>query len=61
MIIPAIKDVIENVMKENLQPILKCMSLRKNTGQRHIDVMADDVERMLTPELRHCMFSIKLD
>ncbi|XP_076049445.1 zinc finger BED domain-containing protein 5-like [Oratosquilla oratoria] len=61
IIIPAIKDVIENVMKENSQPVLKCIPLSANAVQRRIDEMADDVEKTLTTELQHCMFSIHLN
>jgi len=47
IIIPAIKDVIENVMKKDSQPVLKCIPLSANTVQRRIDEMADDVKKKL--------------
>ncbi|XP_023233556.1 zinc finger BED domain-containing protein 5-like [Centruroides sculpturatus] len=61
IIIPAIKDVIENVMKKDSQLVLKCIPLSANTVQRRIEEMADDVERTLTSELQHCKFAIQLD
>ncbi|XP_023220930.1 SCAN domain-containing protein 3-like [Centruroides sculpturatus] len=61
IIIPAIKDVIENVMKKDFQLVLKCIPLSANTVQRYIEEMANDVERTLTSELQHCKFAIQLD
>ena len=61
IIIPAIKDVIENVMKKDSQTVLKCIKLSANTVQRRIDEMADDWKKTLASELQHCKFSIQLD
>lgn len=61
IILPAIKDVIENVMKTDPQPVLKCIPLSGNTVQRRIEEMANDVERTLISELQHCKFAIQLD
>ena len=51
IIIPAIKDVIENVMKKDSQAVLKCIPLSANTVQRRIDEIADDVKNSLASEL----------
>ena len=61
IILLAIKDVIENVMKTDPQPVLKCIPLSGNTVQRRIEEMANDVERTLISELQHCKFAIQLD
>ncbi|KRZ66163.1 Uncharacterized protein T10_5120 [Trichinella papuae] len=61
IIIPAIKEVIETVMKKDSEPVLKCIPLTAKTVQRRIDEMASDVEKTLMSELQHCKFSIQLD
>lgn len=61
MIIPAIKDVIENVMKKGFKLVLKCTLLSANTVKRCIQDMADDMKRTLTSEIQHCKFAIHLD
>ena len=43
IILPAIKDVIENVMKKDSQVVLKCIPLSANTAQRRIEEMANYV------------------
>ncbi|KRZ15985.1 SCAN domain-containing protein 3 [Trichinella zimbabwensis] len=60
IVIPAIKEVIETVMKKDSEPVLKCIPLSAKTVQRRIDEMASDVERTLVSELQHCKFSIQL-
>ena len=60
IILPLIKDVIENVMKKNSQLVLRYIPLSANTVQRCIDEMADDEERTFTSEHQHLKFSIQL-
>ncbi|KRY25093.1 Uncharacterized protein T03_14031, partial [Trichinella britovi] len=61
IVIPAIKEVIETVMKKDSEPVLKCIPLSAKTVQRRIDEMASDVEKILVSELQHSKFSIQLD
>ncbi|KRX34992.1 Zinc finger BED domain-containing protein 5 [Trichinella murrelli] len=61
IVIPAIKEVIETVMKKDSEPVLKCIPLSAKAVQRRIDEMASDVEKTLVLELQHCKFSIQLD
>ncbi|XP_003371113.1 conserved hypothetical protein [Trichinella spiralis] len=61
IVIPAIKEEIETVMKKDSDPVLKCIRLSAKTVQRRIDEMASDVEKTLVFELQHCKFSIQLD
>ncbi|KAL1243881.1 Zinc finger MYM-type protein [Trichinella spiralis] len=61
IVIPAIKEEIETVMKKDSEPVLKCIPLSAKTVQRRIDEMASDVEKTLVFELQHCKFSIQLD
>lgn len=56
--IPAIKDVIENVLKKDSQAVLKCIPLSVNTIQRRIDEVADGT---LASEFQYCKFSIQLN
>ena len=58
---PAIKNVVEMVMKQDSERILKCVSLSARTVSRRIDEMSDDVEKTLGSELQHSKFSIQLD
>ncbi|KRZ00221.1 hypothetical protein T11_618 [Trichinella zimbabwensis] len=43
IVIPAVKEVIETVMKKDSEPVLKCIPLSAKTVQRRIDEMASDV------------------
>ena len=43
IILPAMKDVMENVMKEDCQVVMRCIPLSANTVQRRIEEMANDV------------------
>ncbi|KRX92277.1 Zinc finger BED domain-containing protein 5 [Trichinella pseudospiralis] len=43
IVIPAIKEVIETVMKKDSEPVLKCITLSAKTVQRRIDEMASDI------------------
>ncbi|KRX25624.1 SCAN domain-containing protein 3 [Trichinella nelsoni] len=61
IVIPAIKEVIETVMKKDSEPVLKCIPLSATRVQRRIDEMASDVEKILVSELQHSKFSIQLD
>lgn len=61
IIIPAIKEVIETVMKKDSHTVLKNLPLSNNTVQRRIDEMADDVEKTLASELRDSKLSLQLD
>lgn len=47
IILPAIKDVTENVMKKDSQLVLKCTPLSANTVQWCIEEMANDVMHQL--------------
>ncbi|KAL1286271.1 Zinc finger BED domain-containing protein [Trichinella pseudospiralis] len=46
IVIPAIKEVIETVMKKDFEPVLKCITLSAKTVQRRIDEMASNVEKI---------------
>ncbi|KRX69404.1 SCAN domain-containing protein 3 [Trichinella sp. T6] len=61
IVIPAIEEVIETVMKKDSEPVLKCIPLSAKAVQRRIDEMASDVEKILVSELQHSKFSIQLD
>ena len=61
IIMPAIKNVVEMVMKQDSERILKCVSLSARTVSWQIDEMSDDVEKTLGSELQHSKFSIQLD
>ncbi|KRY68754.1 Zinc finger BED domain-containing protein 5 [Trichinella pseudospiralis] len=43
IVIPAIKEVIETVMKKDFEPVLKCITLSAKTVQRRIDEMASNI------------------
>ncbi|KRZ00565.1 Zinc finger BED domain-containing protein 5 [Trichinella zimbabwensis] len=60
IIIPAIKEVIETVMKKDSEPVLKCIPISEKTVRRRIGEMASDVEKTLVSELQNCKFSIQL-
>ncbi|KRZ66133.1 SCAN domain-containing protein 3 [Trichinella papuae] len=53
IVIPAIKEVIETVMKKDSEPVLKCIPLSAMTVQRRIDEMASDVNTM-SPREYYC-------
>ncbi|XP_023226163.1 SCAN domain-containing protein 3-like [Centruroides sculpturatus] len=61
IVVPAIKDVIENVMKKDSVDVLKCLPLSASSVKRRIDEMAENVENIVVSELKNCKFSIQLD
>lgn len=61
IILPAIKDVIEDVMKKDSANVLKSLPLSANSVKRRIDEMAEEVENTVVSELKNCKFSIQLD
>lgn len=61
IILPAIKDVIENVMKKDSLNVLKSLPLSAQSVKRHIDEMAEEIENIVVSELKNCKFSIQLD
>ena len=50
-IIILIKDVIENVIKKDSQPVPRCTPLSANTVQWYINEIGDDEKRTLSSEL----------
>ena len=61
IVLPAIKDVIEDVMKKDSVNVLKSLPLSANSVKRRIDEMAEDIEHMVVSELKNSKFSIQLD
>lgn len=61
IVIPAIKDVIEEVMKKDSSKVLKSLPLSAKSVKKRIDEMAEEVENTVVSELKHCKFSIQLD
>jgi hypothetical protein len=61
VIVPALEEVIRNVMKTNPDPVLKSVPLSANTVKRRIDEMAHNVEKILLSELQCSKFSLQLD
>ena len=59
IILPSIKDMIENFMKKDSQVVLKCIPLCANIVQG--EEMANDVQKTMTSDLQHCMFAIQLE
>lgn len=60
IIIPAIKEVTETVMKKDSHHVLKNLALNNSTVQQRTDEMAD-VEKTLVSQLRDSMLSLQLD
>ncbi|XP_064116945.1 zinc finger BED domain-containing protein 5-like [Macrobrachium nipponense] len=61
IIVPSIKEVIDNLMNKDSSSVLKCLSLSSNAVRQCIDEMAADVEKSLISELQSSRFSIQLD
>jgi len=61
VIVPALEEVIRNVMKTNPDPVLKSVPLSASTVKRRIDEMAHNVEKILLSELQCSKFSLQLD
>ena len=61
IILPAVKDVIQNVMKKDSQVVVECMPLSANTVQRHNEEMDNDVGKTLTYVLQQGKLAIQLD
>ncbi|KAF2347510.1 Ribonuclease H-like domain [Trinorchestia longiramus] len=61
IILPPIKDTIENVMKKDSKQVLKSIPLSARSVQQRIEEMAFDVEQTVTSELQHSKFAIQLD
>ena len=51
MIVPALEEVIRNVMKTNSDPVLKSVPLSASTVKHQTDEMAHNVEKNLLSEL----------
>jgi len=61
VILPALEEVLRNVMKTNPDPVLKSVPLSASTVKRQIDEMAHNVEKTLLLELQCSKFSLQLD
>ncbi|XP_071036604.1 zinc finger BED domain-containing protein 5-like [Parasteatoda tepidariorum] len=61
IVMPTIKDVIEDVMKKDSVNVLKSLPLSANSVKRRIDEMAEEIENTVVSELKNCKFSIQLD
>ncbi|KAI5152824.1 hypothetical protein ENBRE01_3037 [Enteropsectra breve] len=61
IILPAVKEVLENVLHKPAGEILDKISLSNDTVQKRIDEMADYIEESLCEYLKRVQFSIQLD
>lgn len=61
LILPAIAEVLNNVLHKPAHDILKRIPLSNNTVQRRIDEMGRDVENILCKFLQTNRFSLQLD
>ena len=61
VIVPALEEVIRNVMKTNPDPVLKSVPLSASTVKCQIDEMTYNVEKTLLSELQCSKFSLQLD
>lgn len=61
LILPAIAEVLNNVLHKSAHDILKRIPLSNNTVQRRIDEMGRDVENTLCKFLQTNRFSLQLD
>jgi hypothetical protein len=61
VIVPALEEVIRNVMKTNPEPVLKSVPVSASTVKRRIDEMAHNMEKTLISELQCFKFSLQLD
>ncbi|XP_071042546.1 zinc finger BED domain-containing protein 5-like [Parasteatoda tepidariorum] len=61
IVIPANKDVVEDVMKKGTVNVLKSLSLSANSVKRRIDEMAEEIKNTVGSKLKNCKFSIQLD
>ena len=61
MIVPALEEVIRNVMKTNPDPVVKSVPLSASTVKRRIDEMAHNVEKTLLSKVQCSKFSLQLD
>ena len=61
LILPAIAEVLNNVLQKPAHDIIKKMPLSNNTVERRIDEMGRDVENILCNFLQTNRFSLQLD
>jgi len=61
VIVPAVEEVIRNVMKTNPDPVLELVPLSASTVKCRIDEMTHNVKETLLSELQCSKFSLQLD
>nr|XP_039259582.1 SCAN domain-containing protein 3-like [Styela clava] len=61
LVLPAAKEIIETVMKQNSSSVLRAVPLSNNTVQRRIDEMSSDVLKQLVEILSVTKHSLQID
>ncbi|CAH2005181.1 unnamed protein product [Acanthoscelides obtectus] len=61
LILPAVEEVLKNVLHKPASDIIKRIPLSNNTVERRIDEMSSDIESFLCNYLQTTHFSIQLD